>query len=563
MQYLRLNWRDIKAVSQHAVGSLDYLLDKYGDIFVDELGTIKSFSAKLHVNPQEKPKFYKVRTVPYALQSAIDDELDRLEREGILEKVTHSEWATPIVAVPKPDGSVRLCGDFKVTVNQSLSVDQYPLPKADDIFDALAGGRKFTKLDLTQAYLQLPLDQELKQFCTINTHRGLYQFTCLPFGIASAPAQFQKVMDTILQGSRGAMCYIDDILVTGGTEEHLRNLEEVLQQLQAHGIRMKRKKCVFMQDAVECLGHLIEANGKRPTPEKIAAIKRAPMPTNVQQLRSFLGLLNYYRKFLPNLAAILQPLNDLLQKDKKWSWSAACTEAVNTAKELLTTSNLLTHYDPAKPIKMAADASQYGLGAVISHVFPNGEERPIAFALRSLSRSEKNYSQIDKEALALVYGVQKFHTYLYGRHFTLITNYKPLTTILGPKKGVSAVAAARLRWALLLAAYNYSIEFRSTTAHGNADALSRLPLPKEGSRAPSETRLCNLRKLEALPVTSQQIKVAMQQDPVLSKIKSYVLKGWPDHVPKSLQAYRSKIAELTVEEGLSAVGRTGGYPTIT
>ena len=133
MQYLRLNWRDIKAVSQHAVGSLDYLLDKYGDIFVDELGTIKSFSAKLHVNPQEKPKFYKVRTVPYALQSAIDDELDRLEREGILEKVTHSEWATPIVAVPKPDGSVRLCGDFKVTVNQSLSVDQYPLPKADDI----------------------------------------------------------------------------------------------------------------------------------------------------------------------------------------------------------------------------------------------------------------------------------------------------------------------------------------------------------------------------------------------------------------------------------------------
>ena len=162
LQHLRLNWRDIIAVSQHAMGSLDYLLDKYGDIFVDELGTIKSFSAKLHVNPQDKPKFYKARTVPYALQSAIDDELERLEREGILEKVTHSEWATPLVAVPKPDGRVRLCGDFKVTVDQSLSIDQYPLPKADDIFDALAGGRKFTKLDLTQAYRQLPLDQESK-----------------------------------------------------------------------------------------------------------------------------------------------------------------------------------------------------------------------------------------------------------------------------------------------------------------------------------------------------------------------------------------------------------------
>ena len=198
LQHLRLNWRDIKAVSQHAVGSLDYLLDKYGDLFVNELGTIESFSAKLHVNPQDKPKFYKARTVPYALKSVIDDELDRLEREGILEKVTHSEWATRIVSVPKPDGSVWLCGDFKVTVNQSLSVDQYPLPKADDLFDALAGGRKFTKLDLTQAYLQLPLDPESKKFCTINTDCGLYQFTRLPFRIASAPALFQKVMDTML-----------------------------------------------------------------------------------------------------------------------------------------------------------------------------------------------------------------------------------------------------------------------------------------------------------------------------------------------------------------------------
>ena len=158
LQHLTFNWRDIRAVSQHAVGSLEYLLDKYGDLFVEELGTIKPFSAKLHVNPQDKPKFYKTRTVPYALKSAIDDELDCLEREGILEEVTHSEWATPIVAVPKPDGSVRLCGDFKVTVNQSLSVDQYPLPKTDDLFDALAGGRKFTKLD--QGLIKLRKRQE-------------------------------------------------------------------------------------------------------------------------------------------------------------------------------------------------------------------------------------------------------------------------------------------------------------------------------------------------------------------------------------------------------------------
>ena len=204
--------------------------------------------------------------------------------------------------------------------------------------------------------------------------------------------------------------------------------------------------------------------------------------------------MNYYRKFLPNLAAIVQPLNDLLQKEKKWIWSLKCTRAVQTAKELLTTSNILTHYDPTLPLKLAADASQYGLGAVISHVLPGGEEKPIAFASRSLSKSEQNYAQIDKEALALIYGVQKFHTYIFGRKFTLVTDHQPLTTILGPKKGIPSVAAARLqRWAILLSAYTYDIEFRNTTAHGTADALSRLPLPRKGPEHPSEVQLCNVK----------------------------------------------------------------------
>ena len=313
----------------------------------------------------------------------------------------------PIVAVPRPDGRVRLCGDFKVTVNQSLSIEQYPLPRVEDLFATLAGGEKFTKLDLTQAYLQLELEPGSQKYCTITTHRGLYRFKRLPFGISSAPALFQKVMDTILQGAPGAMCYIDDILVTGASEaEHLKNLEEVLRCLRAHGICMKRNKCLFMQKSVEYLGHKLDTDsGIRATPEKIAAVVNAPLPKNTQQLRSFIGLLNYYRKFLPNLAAIVQPLNDLLQKNRKWLWTTQCTQAVKTAKQLLTTSNLLIHYDPSLPLKLATDASQYGLGAVISHVLPTGEERLIAFASRSLSDSEKNYSQIDKEALSLIFGI--------------------------------------------------------------------------------------------------------------------------------------------------------------
>ena len=216
---------------------------------------------------------------------------------------------------------------------------------------------------------------------------------------------FQKTMDTILQGIDGVMCYVDDILVTGGTEkEHLERLGEVLRRLQAHGVRMKLSKCSFLKSSVEYLGHRVNAEGLRATPEKMRAIDQAPQPKNVQQLRSFLGLLNYYRKFLPNLATIIRPLNDLLQKGRKWVWSSECTQAMKTAKQLLTTSNLLTHYDATLPLKLAADASQYGLGAVISHVLPDGVERPVAFASRSLSSSERNYSQIDKEACPGVWG---------------------------------------------------------------------------------------------------------------------------------------------------------------
>ena len=374
---MKLNWRSIKAVNTPEDGSLNYLLDKFSDVFTGKLGTIKSFSAKVSLKAGEEPKFFKPRSVPYAVKGAIDEELDHLEQQGILEKVTHSEWATPVVAVPKSDGRYRICGDFKVTLN----VDQYPLPKVEDLLATLAGGRKFTKLDLSQAYLQLELHPEARQYCIITTHRGLYQFTCLPFGISSAPAIFQKVMDTILQGAPQALCFIDDILITGSSEEEqVKNLEEVFCRLQAHGVQLKKEKCSFMKDSVEYLGHRVDANGIHATPEKIAAIVNTPLPQNLQQLRSFLGLLNYYRKFLPNLAAIVQPLNELLQNEKKWIWSSKCTQAVQTAKQLLTASNILTHYDPTLPLKLAADASQYGLGAVISHVLPSGEEKLIAFA---------------------------------------------------------------------------------------------------------------------------------------------------------------------------------------
>ncbi|KAK3744267.1 hypothetical protein QZH41_019938, partial [Actinostola sp. cb2023] len=243
------------------------------------------------------------------------------------------------------------------------------------------------------------------------------------------------------------------------------------------------------------------------SPEKVRAIVDAPVPTCISELRSFLGMLQYYGKFLANLSTMLQPLNNLLRERVPWLWKPECQQAFNGAKEQLLSSKVLTHYDVNLPLVLACDASSYGIGAVISHVMENGEERPIAFASRTLSSSEKNYGQIEKEALSLVYGVKKFHQYLYGRKFIMETDHKPLLTILGPKNTVPTLAAARLqRWALILSSYQYDVKFRNTEAHANADALSRLPVDHAETSQESEIFHFNyVNDLTELPETFRML----------------------------------------------------------
>ena len=436
LKYIQLDWKRISTV-RSAPYKLNSLLKDHDSLFKEHLGTVHPYKATLHVKPDAIPKFFKPRPIPFALKDAVGPELDRLEKQGVIRKVDSSDWAAPIVTVPKKEGCIRICGDYKVTINQALTVDQYPLPKPEDLFATLANGKRFSKLDLSQAYLQLQLDESSMPYVTINTHQGLYQYTRLPFGVASAPAVFQRLMETILQGIPGVVCYIDDILVTGKDEEdHLHNLDEVLSRLEKHGFQLKKSKCTFLAKSVEYLGHRIDKDGISELPNKVDAIVNAPHPTNVQELRSFLGLLNYYGKFIRNLATILHPLNQLLQTHQKWDWTTDCSDAFWMAKDQLVSAEVLTHYNPDLPIHMAADASAYGIGAVISHVQPDGSERPISFASRTLTPTEKNYAQLEKEALSLVFGVKKFHQYLYGRRFTLITDHKPLTAIFGSKKGI-------------------------------------------------------------------------------------------------------------------------------
>ena len=327
-----------------------------------------------------------------------------------------SDWAAPIVPVVKSDGKIRICGDYKVTINQSAKIDKYPIPCIDDLFASLSGGKRFSKLDLSHAYQQLKLDDESRQYVTINTHKGLFTYNRLPFGVSSAPSIFQRVMENLLQGIPGVCVYIDDILVTGCTDaEHLDHLAQVLQRLQDAGMRLKKTKCLFLLPSVEYLGHIIRTEGLCTSDAKVSAIVNAPAPQNVTELRSFLGLVNYYGKFLPDLATTLSPLYQLLQKQKKWTWGNSQEKAFEEVKSLLQSSRVLVHFDDKLPLILSCDASPYGVGAVLSHRMANGDERPICFAFCTLTAAERRYSQLDKEALAIVVGVKKHHQYLYGR----------------------------------------------------------------------------------------------------------------------------------------------------
>lgn len=281
---------------------------------------------------------------------------------------------------------------------------------------------------------------------------------------------------------------------------------------------------------------------------------KAPRPTDKHQLRSLLGLVNYYGKFVPNLSSVVSPLNRLLRNDVPWSWSDQCESAYRQLKGLLSAPPVLTHYDPTAPLQLSCDASAYGIGAVLSHVDAKGQCRPIAYASRTLSKAETGYSQIEKEALALVFGVKRFHYYLYGRTFVLVTDHKPLHTILGPKTGIPTIAAARLqRWAVLLSAYTYTLKFKSSAENADSDCLSRLPLP-DHSEEPSEERFYVLR-FSTLPVNCRDVARETCRDPVLKNVLHYVMSGWPDRAPSDeLKPFFHRRCELSLQQGCLVLG---------
>ena len=346
---------------------------------------------------------------------------------------------------------------------------------------------------------------------------------------------------------------VDDILVSGKNDpDHLANLEAVLSKLSSAGLRLRLAKCLFMQPKVTYCGYVINGDGIQPVAAKVDAIKNAPEPNDVSQLRAFLGMLNYYHRFLPDVATVLEPLHQLLRKGSKWQWLKDQQEAFEKAKELLQSVELLVHFDPSKELILATDASDYGVRAVLSHKVEGGAEQPIGYMSRSLNAAERNYSTLEKEALAISFGVKKFHQFLYGHPFTIKTDHKPLEGLLNEKKGIPALAAPRIqRWALTLSAYEYKISYKAGQTNGNADGLGRLPLPEmpDSVPVPGETILL-MEHLEGTPVHSGHIKEWTKRDPILSQVLGFILEGWPSkNSSEELNPYFTKRTELSVEDG--------------
>ena len=493
-------------------------------LFEEGLETLQGTKAKIHVDPTATPIFHKARPVPYALREKIEQDLERLERAGTIEPVQYSEWAAPIVPVMKSDGTGRVCGDYKLTVNKVSKLEGYPIPKLDDLYTKLVGGQTFTEVELSHAYEQMLVDENSKEFLTINTHKGLYRYNRLPYGVVSAPGIFQRTMEGLLQGIPSTGVLLDNILITGpSTEEHLDNMEKVLRRLLEVGLRFKAViKCQFTKPVLECLGHRVDAEGFHPVEAKLKAIQEAPAPKNPTERKSFFGMFNFYGKFIPNLSSILEPLHSLMRKDVVWKWEVE-QQAFDKAKNQLQSSDVLVHYDPEKELVVSCDASPYGVGAVLSHVMEGGSERPVAYASSTHSTAERNYGHLDKEALAVVFAVKKFHQFLYGRHFKIYTDHKPLLGLLHPEQATPLMASSRMqRWAFTFLAYEYELLYRPGNENGNADVPGSTPVPGD---------IVHLREnINTSPVHVNKIKLWTARDPVLSQVLQFVLQGWPSEV---------------------------------
>lgn len=460
------------------------LCKEYSDIFYLENETL-TFTNKIKhkINTTDEiPVHSKTYRYPYVHREEVQQQIQKMLDQGII-RPSSSAWSAPIWIVPKKadaSGKIkwRLVVDFR-KLNEKTIEDRYPIPNITDILDKLGRCQYFTTLDLASGFYQVEMDESdiHKTGFSVADGNGHFEFTRMPMGLKNSPSTFQRVMDNVLRGLQHEICvvYQDDILVfSTSLQEHVTSLRKIFDRLRESNFKLQLDKSEFMKRETPYLGHIITPDGVKPNPEKISAILKYPIPRTTKQIKSFLGLIGYYRRFIPNFARVTKPLTACLKKGAKIILSPEYVNCFEHCKTLLINDPILQYPDFSKEFLLTTDASNFALGAVLSQG-PIGSDRPIAYASRTLNDSEINYSTTEKELLAIVWAIKYFRPYLFGLKFKIITDHKPLQWLMSLKEPSSRLT----RWKLKLSEYNFTVIYKKGKNNTNADALSRIEIYNE------------------------------------------------------------------------------------
>lgn len=537
------------------------IFEQYKDVFTG-LGCVKGVVHHIETDPAVRPVIHPPRRVSVPLRKKVKDELDRMERLDVIERVQEpSEWVNSLVTVVKPNGKIRLCIDPK-DLNHAIKREHYPMKTIEEVISQMPNAKFFTKLDATQGYWQVRLDEESAKKCTFNSPYGRYRFNRLPFGISSAPEVFQSIMSQIFDGHEGVEVIVDDLLIWGETQEqHDERLKQTLDRAREAGVKLNKDKCEIGVQQVTYIGHTLSSSGLKPDVNKVEAIKTMDQPTDKAAVQRFLGMATYLAKFIPNFSQLAAPLRVLLEKNTAWHWDMPQQTSFAKLKQVITNAPILKYYDVNKDVTIQVDASPNGLGAVLLQ-----DERPVAYASRSLSQAQQNYAQIEKEMLAITFGCERFHDYIFGKKLvTVHSDHKPLEFIL--KKPLYQAPQRLQRMILRTQKYSINVQYKPGKEVVIADTLSRAcQQSKADTNDSSNTFEVNM--LDMLPMSPakvQQLQSATQDDKDLKELNKSIKEGWPmdkSKVPHGAKPYWNCRDQIVEQEGLLFKGNKVIVPHI-